>query len=310
MQDAQYARESLAKGSKSFAAAAKLLPGDVRDDVAKLYAWCRHCDDVIDGQVLGHGERPVDDPAGKLQALRAQTNAALAGEATGVAVFDGFGEVATRHGITPRLAHDLLDGFAMDVAEARYATLDDLAAYCYGVAGAVGVMMALVIGVPPNETDTLDRASDLGLAFQMTNIARDVIADAKAGRVYLPSDWLAQSGVAPMPDAVAAPQNQRAVWQVTERLVSAAEAYYASADVGVARLPFRPAWAIAAAGRVYRAIGTHRREVGPERLDERVSTSRTEKLAIVAVSALAAARRERPSSALDRTGLWQRPPRP
>ncbi|MEM8663373.1 MAG: phytoene/squalene synthase family protein, partial [Pseudomonadota bacterium] len=223
MSEPHYAHESLAKGSKSFAAAARLLPPSVRDDVAKLYAWCRHCDDVIDGQELGHGERQVDDPAGKLRTLRAQTDAALAGTPTGLPVFDGFGEVAARHGITPPLAHDLLDGFAMDVAQARYDSLDALCAYCYGVAGAVGVMMALVIGVRPQESDTLDRACDLGLAFQMTNISRDVIADAKTGRIYLPTDWLTEAGVPADAEAVADPSNRAAIWQTTDRLVRAAE---------------------------------------------------------------------------------------
>jgi len=308
--DAAYARASLKAGSRSFSAAARLLPPDTRDDVAKLYAWCRHCDDVIDGQVLGHGERAVADAAGELAALRTRTDAALAGTPTGETVFDGFGEVARRHSITPALAHDLLDGFAMDVAGARYATLDALAGYCYGVAGAVGVMMALVVGVPPDDDDTLDRACDLGLAFQMTNIARDVVADARAGRVYLPCAWLAEAGVDATPAAVAAQKNAPAVWRVSARLVDAADAYYRSAEVGLARLPFRTAWAIASAGRVYRAIGVRRRRAGPQGMAMRASTGAAAKARIIAASALAAARRGRRGLAHDRAGLWQRPPRP
>ncbi len=225
-------------------------------------------------------------------------------------MFDGFGAVARAHGITPRLAHDLLDGFALDVDGARYASIDDLARYCYGVAGSVGVMMALVIGVERTDADTLDRACDLGLAFQMTNIARDVIADAATGRIYLPTDWLAEVGVAADPEAVAAPENRAAVWQVAERLVRAGDAYYRSAEVGVARLPFRTAWAIASAGRVYRAIGLRRRMAGPEGLALRASTTGGEKARIIAAAAIGAARGERPGLAYDRTGLWQRPPRP
>ena len=237
--DAGYARESIAKGSKSFAAASKILPADIRDDVVRLYAWCRHADDLIDGQVLGHGERMVADPKERLARLRSSTNDALDGVRTGDPVFDGFGAVAATHGITPPLAHDLLDGFAMDVEGRVYRTEDDLAAYCYGVAGAVGVMMALVIGVPARDTDTLDRACDLGLAFQMTNIARDVIADAHLGRVYLPTTWLEEEAVLPTPEGVADPANAEGVFRATDRLVAAAECYYASAEVGMKRLPFR-----------------------------------------------------------------------
>ncbi|MEM8663801.1 MAG: phytoene/squalene synthase family protein [Pseudomonadota bacterium] len=295
-------------GSQSFAAAAKLLPANVRDDVVRLYAWCRHCDDVIDGQVLGHGERVVPDPARALERLTERTNAALAGTLSGDPVFDGFGIVAREHGITSPLAHDLLGGFAEDVAEARYETFDDLCRYCYGVAGAVGVMMALVLDVPPGDTDTLDRACDLGLAFQMTNIARDVVADARIGRVYLPAKWLIEAGVDPTPQAVGDTRNKERVFAATVRLVEAAEPYYASAEVGVARLPFRTAWAIAAAGRVYRAIGRRRRASGAGGLAVRARTTATHKALLIARAGLTAAtRRDRKTP---RDSLWQRPPRP
>jgi phytoene synthase len=307
--DATYARESIAKGSRSFAAASRLLPASVRDDVARLYAWCRFADDLIDGQVLGHGESRVPDPDVRLARLCASTDAALAGERTGEPVFDGFGGVAAKHGITRPLAHDLLNGFAMDVEGRTYRTEDDLAAYCYGVAGAVGVMMALVIGVPARDGDTLDRACDLGLAFQMTNIARDVIADARTGRIYLPTEWLEAEGVSPSPAAVAEPANAEAVWRVADRLVAAADRYYASAEIGIARLPFRTAWAIASAASVYRAIGTRRRTAGPGGLDQRVRTSGAAKVRLIVASAFTAARRE-PASALTRQGLWNRPARP
>ena len=307
--DAAYAKESIARGSKSFAAASRLLPPGTREDVARLYAWCRLCDDRIDGQEFGEGEQQVADGAAILARLRANTAAALAGKATGDPVFDGFGRVARRHGISERLANDLLDGFARDVAGERYPTLDALAAYCYGVAGAVGVMMALVLGVPPGEADTLDRACDLGLAFQMTNIARDVVADAEAGRVYLPADWLAEAGVAATPAAVADPGNAAAVFQVTQRLVGAAEPYYRSAEAGIARLPWRAAWAIQSASRIYREIGMERIAAGPAGLTGRAGTTHGQKLRLLALSAVAASRR-RSRPTYGRAGLWSRPPRP
>ena len=231
------------------------------------------------------------------------------GEPTGAPEFDGFGALARRHGISPRLANDLIDGFAMDVAGTRYRSLTELCAYCYGVAGAVGVMMALILGVPRADADTLDRAADLGLAFQMTNIARDVVADARAGRVYLPTDWLAEAGVPATPAAVADPRNATAVFGVTRRLVEAAEPYYHSAEAGIARLPYRAAWAILAASRIYREIGMRRVAAGPAGLAERAATTRAEKVAMLASSAIAAAGRRQRGS-YDRAGLWMRPPRP
>lgn len=306
MSDPTYARHAIAAGSKSFAAASRLLPREVRDDVVRLYAWCRHCDDVIDGQTAGHGEEPVDDPAWRLADLKAQTDAALDGTLTGEAVFDGFGDVARRHGIARPLAHDLLNGFAMDVEGRRYETVEELAAYCYGVAGAVGIMMALTLGVPPGEDDTLDRACDLGLAFQMTNIARDVAADARIGRVYLPADLLAREGLQASPEAVTDPANRTAVYRVVLALLDEADRYYRSAEAGIARLPFRRAWAIAAAASVYRAIGARRRAAGPDGLSRRVATGRAEKLRHVARAAVRATASPQPRP---RTALWSRPHR-
>ncbi|UOM33442.1 phytoene/squalene synthase family protein [Acuticoccus sp. I52.16.1] len=304
MNEAAAARATLARGSKSFAAASTLLPPALRDDVARLYAWCRHADDVIDGQDLGHGERVVPDPAARLAELRRQTDTALAG-ASVAPVFAGFAAVARRHGISRSLAHDHLDGFAMDVDGRTYATIDELAAYCYGVAGAVGVMMALVMGVAPEEADTLDRACDLGLAFQMTNIARDVVADAAVGRLYLPTTWLAEAGVPPYPDAVRAPAHAPAVHTVAVRLVHEAEPYYRSARVGLARLPLRARWAVASASAVYREIGVRRQAAGPAGLAERVGTTKAEKLRLIA-GALGPTL-SRPRATPSRGGLWTRP---
>ena len=298
------ARATIAKGSKSFAAASTLLPAALRDDVARLYAWCRHADDVIDGQEMGHGERIVADPAARLAELRRLTDAALGG-APVPSVFAAFAEVAHRHGITRRLAFDHLDGFAMDVAGTHYETADDLCRYCYGVAGAVGVMMALVMGVAPGDEDTLDRACDLGLAFQLTNIARDIVADAATGRVYVPAQWLAAADVPATPAAVRDPANAAAVHACAVRLVDMAEPYYRSAAVGAARLPFRCRWAIGAAARVYRAIGTRRRAAGPDALAIRVGTSKLEKVALITAAFGSAAVRS--PAPFPRDGLWTRP---
>ena len=162
--------------------------------------------------------------------------------------------------MAPQFPLDLLEGFAMDAREHAYRSIDDTILYSYHVAGVVGVMMAIIMGA--KDTATLNRACDLGIAFQLTNISRDVIDDAKEGRVYLPADWLEAAGVAP--GAIADPANREAVFEVTARLLDTAEAYYASARHGLAALPFRSAWAIAAARRVYRDIGTLVRASGSD----------------------------------------------
>lgn len=300
-------REAIRKGSKSFAAAAALFDAQTRADAEMLYAWCRHCDDVIDGQTLGHGMSPVADGPARLQALYAQTRAAMAGETPTDPVFAAFQAVALRRGIPERYALDMIDGFAMDVAGRRYGTLDELLEYCWGVAGVVGTMMALVMGVKPDALATLRRAQDLGLAFQLTNIARDIVEDARNDRVYVPGDWLADLGV-PL-DAVADPVHRPAVAGLARRLVDAAEPYYASARWGLRDLPPRCAWAIGAARGVYRQIGLDVVKAGVSAWDERVVVSGRMKAWRAlegGVGALRSATLDRWGAPPERPAMWSR----
>ena len=255
-----FSRERIEKGSKSFAGASRLFSPDVRASAYMLYAWCRHCDDEIDGQDLGFNTPTAATAATheRLERLRAATLAACRGQAR-EPIFIALQTVVARHDIPERHPMELIEGMAMDVRAERYRSLDDTLRYSYHVAGVVGVMMAMIMGA--REAATLDRASDLGIAFQLTNIARDVIADAGVGRVYLPADWLREAGVAE--DAVGAPENRAAVHAVTVRLLDEADRYYASAGQGLGDLPLRSALAIAAARRIYRDIGTVVRSSGP-----------------------------------------------
>ncbi|MFC5551034.1 15-cis-phytoene synthase CrtB [Massilia aerilata] len=305
-----HAENTIAVGSKSFAAAARLFDPDTRRKVLMLYAWCRHCDDVVDGQELGFNAAPREqhDAADKLAGLREQTRRAYAGERMRDPAFAAFQEVALRHAgvprIAPRYAFDHLDGFAMDVEGARYETIADTLRYCYHVAGVVGLMMAAIMGV--SDPRVLDRACDLGLAFQLTNIARDIVEDAQVGRCYVPAQWLREAGI-PL-DEIALPQHRTKLAAVAARLVDAAEPYYDSALAGIADLPLRSAWAIATARKVYRQIGVVVRQRGARAWDERAGTSKATKLRLLAEggvqalsSRLVKARRPRPP------GLWQRP---
>jgi phytoene synthase len=301
----QSSRATIQKGSSSFAAAAALFDAETRADAEMLYAWCRHCDDVIDGQDLGHGMAAPgpDDGGARLAALYAKTRAAVAGEPTDDPDFAAFQRVALRRHIPESWATQLIDGFAMDVAGRRYETLEDTLDYCWHVAGVVGVMMALVMGVAPDDLATLRRAQDLGLAFQLTNISRDVVEDAVNGRVYLPAAWLAEAGV---PAAeVAAPAHRAAVFAVTARLLDVAEPYYASAIAGLPALPFRSAVAIAAARGVYRQIGVIVRHRGPAAWDARASTSSAMK-AWLALQAVGTALATRGGKTPARPALWSK----
>ena len=235
----QSSHDAIRNGSKSFAAAARLYDTRTRHDVYKLYAWCRHCDDEIDGQELGFASdrTPAADSGQRLERLRAMTRGALDGAAMDDPVFQGLQQVVSRHRIPARYPLELIDGFAMDVAGRRYRDLEDTLLYCYHVAGVVGLMMAYVMGV--REPAVLSRAADLGIAFQLTNITRDVMDDASNGRVYLPEQWLQGAGVDPA--EIQRPEHRPAVAAVVVRILDEADRYYESAAEGVRALPIRAA---------------------------------------------------------------------
>jgi 15-cis-phytoene synthase len=297
-----YARNSITRGSKSFATASKLFDTQTRERVWLLYAWCRKCDDMADGQDHGGAMAEVGDPAERLAAIRELTAKALAGQPTGEPAFDCLGLVAAECGLTQKMADDVIDGFALDAADWRPETEDDLYRYCFHVAGAVGVMMAVVMGVSPGDEATLDRACDLGLAFQLANIARDVTEDAAAGRCYLPQEWLAMAGIeeADLMD----PQHRTALTAIVKRLCDASERYEASAKVGATQLPFRARWAVLSAAGIYGDIAREVRREGGASFESRVFTGKAAKLTWVAKSYWQAVR-NRPEIAT-RDGLWTR----
>ncbi len=298
------AQRIIERGSKSFAAAAKLFDPVTRDKAFLLYAWCRHCDDRIDGQELGFGQRSPEpeEQLAILEELTRQTEAAMRGETMTDPVFQAFQRVFIDSGIERRFPLELLKGFAMDVARREYLTLDDTLLYCYRVAGVVGAMMGAIMGV--RDRSTLNRAVDLGIAFQLTNISRDVMEDAQDGRVYLPREFLEAAGAPTAPEAFAGAETL--LFPAVERLLDEADRYYASAEHGIAELPFRSAWAVAAARRVYGAIGSAVRAQGPRAWESRAGTSTARKVWLLLGAGITAATAS-PGKAPERVGLWTAP---
>lgn len=274
------ARDTIARGSRSFALASRLFDRATRERAWLLYAWCRRCDDLADGQALGHDMRAPADPGARLAEIRARTEAALAGEPSGDPAFDALGVVAAECALPRRMIDDHIAGFALDAEGWTPATEADLLRYCHHVAGAVGEMMALVMGVAPEEATTLARADDLGIAFQLANIARDVAEDAANGRCYVPREWLDEAGIAP--DALLAPESRERLLPIVERLCALAARYEASGRAGAAALPFRSAWAVLAAAAIYGDIARKLAADPEAALTGRVVTSRGEKLAAAA----------------------------
>ncbi len=300
------AHESIARGSKSFAAASLLFDKPTRERAWLLYAWCRRCDDIADGQDHGHGMTVVHDAPERLAALSAMTEQALAGEVVGEPAFDALRIVAAETRMPRRFARDLVAGFALDAEDWRPRSENDLYRYCYHVAGVVGCMMAVVMGVDPDDEDTLDRACDLGMAFQLANIARDIEEDDRVGRCYLPIEWLVEMDFPPGQHMKPPFRSRLAV--LSKRMADRAAAFEASAREGTPALSFRSAWAVLAAAGIYGAIGRTVASRGEHAWDHRVTTSGMQKLGFIVTAAREVAGREKlyPRRPRD-PRLWTRP---
>lgn len=300
------AQDSMARGSRSFAAASQLFDRGTREHAWLLYAWCRACDDLADGQELGHDARPVTDPAARLARIRELTDAALAGQWTGDPAFDALRIVAEETRFPHRFARDVIEGFALDAKGWFPRSESDLLRYCYHVAGAVGCMMAMVMGVDPADEATLDRACDLGIAFQLANIARDIEADDRMGRCYLPIDWLVEMDIPPG-QHMKPPFRSRLV-VIARWLGELAEEHAASARRGTPALRFRSAWAVLAAAGIYGDIAREVVARGAHAWDHRAGTTMARKLIWIARAAGQAALRKRLYPPAPRPiGLWTRP---
>ena len=290
------AERVIREGSKSFRFSSNLFDQTTRERAWLLYSWCRACDDLADGQTLGHDAAAPSDPERRIAFIRETTDRALAGEQVGMAPFDALRVVSAECGIPRRFIRDHLDGFALDADGWRPQSEDDLLRYCYHVAGAVGCMMAIVMGVSPDEEETLDRAADLGIAFQLANIARDIVEDHGVGRLYLPADWLGDGGMEP--------GDRAALAAIARRLAALVADYEASARVGAARLPFRSRWAVLAAANIYGDIARKVVARGERAWDSRTVVHKPAKLVFL-VKALGQCAVPVPPS--ERNGLWSRP---
>lgn len=296
------ARDTIAQGSQSFAAASKLFAPQTRERAWLLYAWCRAADDLTDGQELGHSTAPQASPDAAQAELEVLTKLALDSDKPVPPAFQALRLVAQATAMPRRFIADHLAGFALDAAGWRPETTADLLQYCYHVAGTVGCMMAVVMGVDPGDDDTLDRACDLGLAFQLANIARDIVPDALVGRCYLPAEWLREEGLTERD--LADPQQRDKVARLAKRLVELSRPYRRSARVGAARLAFRSRLAVLAADGIYGAIGEKVFALGAKAWNQRVRVSSAGKLGLLGLATL---RLIAPAADASREGLWTRP---
>lgn len=256
----------LRRGSKTFHAAARLLPRRFRSSVVAAYAFCRTADDAIDGAA---------SPADGLAALRRRLDAVYAGTPEDDPVDRAFAAVVRAHRVPRAVPEALIEGFLWDVEGRRYETIEQLRAYAARVAAAVGVLVTLILG--ERRPHVLARACDLGVAMQLTNIARDVGEDARNGRLYLPCAWLREAGIDP--DAfLHRPAFTPPLAVLVERLLAHADDLYERAAPGIPLLPADCRPAIRAARLIYADIGRVIRAAGNDSVTRRAFTTRRRKL--------------------------------
>ena len=236
-------RDMIKTGSRSFYAASLLLPELIREAAYALYGFCRLSDDAVDE---GHAK----DTA--VARLRLRLDSIYSGCPIGEPADRCLADVVRRFGIPRALFDALMEGFEWDVAQRTYETLDDVEAYGERVAGSVGAMMAALMDA--RSPAMVERACDLGVAMQLTNIARDVGEDARNGRLYLPRNWLREAGIDP--DIwLANPRFTNDIGVLVARLLARADVLYKRADQAIARLPATVRPAIFAARLLYAEIG-------------------------------------------------------
>jgi len=237
--DMMSSKKILARHGKSFYWASLFLGPKLAERAAQLYQFCRFVDDLADGD-LSERKESLEDIRARLEGHSVAAGPEI----------ESFLQLASENNIPLIAARELLDGMLSDQTAVAFNSEAELLRYCHAVAGTVGLMMCRVLNCKDQRADSF--AIDLGIAMQLTNIARDVLEDAKMERRYLPASWInvPASKISASNVACRAP-----VASAIERVLDLAEEYYVSALVGIRLLPFRSRFSITVALRIYRQIG-------------------------------------------------------
>jgi phytoene synthase len=274
--DMDHCRAAIRHGSLSFHAASRLLPGVVRDPALALYAFCRLADDAVDLH---------DDKVSAVLRLRDRLDLVYGGRPRNAPADRAFAAVVDTYDMPRALPEALLEGLAWDAMDRRYDDLSALFAYSARVAAAVGAMMCVLMRV--RDAHALARACDLGVAMQLTNIARDVGEDARARRMYLPLDWLDAAGIS-TEAFFAEPLPTDAVRAMVRRLLREADRLYGRAEAGIPALPVAARPGIYAARHIYAGIGQAVQRNGYDSVSWRGRTSKRQKVGWLGISMLRA----------------------
>ena len=270
--DVAHCRDAIKHGSKSFYAASKLLPSKVRDAALALYAFCRLADDAVDLN---------QEKTAAVAALRERLDRAYAGQPKDDPIERAFADMIVTFEMPRALPDALIEGLDWDAQGCRYRSLSDLRAYSARVASAVGVMMSVLMGV--RERDALARACDLGVAMQLTNIARDIGEDAAEGRLYLPLEWFYEMDQDPEA-FLADPQHTPEIALMAKRLLDEARRLYHRSEAGIVTLPRSCRPGIYAARYIYAGIGRHIAAADYDSVNQRAHTGFSEKVGLMMLS--------------------------
>ena len=257
--------------AKNFYYAFLTLPAERRRAIYVAYTFCRHCDDSVDN--LGS----MDDKLVILSNLRQKLEECYHGQSSDP-VFLGLGDVARRYEIPQEYFQEVLSGVESDLVKDRYQNFDELRQYCYQVASAVGLICIHIFGF--SDARAKDYAIDLGLAMQLTNIARDVKEDLDMGRIYLPQDEMARFGCTEA--ALMAGTVNREFVNLMRFQCQRAREYF---DSGFRLLPYlsrRSRACPAALGRIYSRVLDRIEDVDYDVLHHRASLSTSEKVRVMA----------------------------
>ena len=243
-------KDIIYKNSKTFFWASQFLPKKILNKVINIYSFCRIHDDIVDEGMLINNSK---------EALELE-------------------EIIKSYGISKELIDELIDGINSDINFRRYKNNSDLLRYCYKVAGVVGLMMAKALEIDNKEAKYF--AIDLGVAMQLTNIARDISQDHLKNRIYLPED----TGVDNDLMNNMTHENMSKIKKSVDNLLIKADIFYNSSINGLRFIPIKSRFSILIALRIYQAIGLKIKKTGTKFLSENIYTTGPEKLSLIVKS--------------------------
>ena len=256
---------SIKSEGKSFYWASFFLPKKDRIAASRLYSICRYLDDVADNSKL--------DTSSEIKNI---FNQIKENESSEINIF------FKKNNINLGILKDLIDGLISDQQNVRVTDEKELIDYSYKVAGTVGLMMLPIINT--KDAEARKHAIDLGIAMQLTNIARDVYEDAKMNRLYLPKEWLGQVSISDLVDNKLDDQKKKLIELSIKNLIELSDKFYANGFSGMKFIPLRTRLAIFFAAKIYKGIGEKIKSGGYVYKLERIYLNKLEKLWITIIS--------------------------